>query len=67
MNTDHLRQPSIPAGKCPVSPSKDEMDNPTQEGVIDWANQVIDVGLNNNTLYRCSAVQYWARHFLGYQ
>ncbi|MAG26123.1 hypothetical protein CMI47_11220 [Candidatus Pacearchaeota archaeon] len=63
-NKERLNHIAVPAGHCPVTVSKEVVENPTKEAVVEWANKVIDHGLDNTeSFYCCSAIQYWAGHF----
>lgn len=50
-----------PAGYPPCNPS--HMPDPTDEDVIDWAYEIVELGNAKGLQYGVEAVQYFARRF----
>ena len=49
------------AGKCPC-----KLDRVDREGVIEWANAVMESGMKQSLKYTPEAIKYWTRHFFDY-
>jgi hypothetical protein len=49
---------SIPAGKCPL-----KLNSTKKEDVLEWAEEVISIGLKNNINYLPSALIFFAQQF----
>ena len=57
LGTRHIRV-SIPSGVCPV-----KLTSIDEDSIHEWAQKVIDIGLDRNVEYMSSALKYWISTF----